>query len=275
MNIGVIMTCYNRKNKTLKCLTELVKQFAQSDFNYDIHLTDDGCDDGTAEEVKSRFSNSIIYKGGNLFWAGGMRLAWKAAHEYKSYDYYLLLNDDTYVNNNLVADLWECIMITNKKAIIVCNVCDPVTGDRTYAGDKIRKFPFKVFSLLPNGKPQYISYSGANCMFVPRDIVEKVGFFPDIYIHGIADLDYCLRAQRYGFKVIMTSRYCGTCESDHGVPTTKDLRKMSIAQRYTYLMSPKGKAAKQWVYYQWTFFPWRLPLVLGKILLQLLFGFKD
>ena len=53
------------------------------------------------------------------------------------------------------------------------------------------------------------------------------------------------------------------------------LRKMSIAQRYKYLMSPKGKAAKQWVYYQWTFFPWRLPLVLGKILLQLLFGFKD
>lgn len=275
MKIAVIMTCFNRREKTIKCLKELRKQLDSSNIEYDLHLTDDGCTDGTADAVLQVIPDTYIYKGSNLYWAGGMRLAWRAAYEKGGYDYFLFLNDDTYVNNNWIDDFKECVELTHEDTIIVCNVCDPITGKRTYAGDKIRKFPFKVTFLQPIGKPQYISYSGANLMFIPRKIVERVGFFPNIYIHGIADLDYCLRVQKYGFKVMMTSRFCGYCESDHGIPTNKDMGEMSLKERYLWLMSPKGKSAKQWIFFQYSFFPWRLPLVCSKILFQLLFGRKD
>lgn len=275
MRIAVIITCYNRKDKTVKCIEHLKKQFDNSDIDYDIHLTDDGCTDGTSNAVKEIFPNVIIYKGENLYWAGGMRLAWKGAYEKGGYDYFMFLNDDTFVNDNLVEDFYECYKYTNKNAIIVCNVCDPISKKRTYAGDIIQKIPFRVFHLIPSGYPQYVSYSGANCMFVPCEIVDKVGFFPDIYIHAIADLDYCLRVQRFNYKVVMTSRFCGECESDHGTPTVVEMKKMGIVGRYKWLISPKGKSAKQYLYYQSKFFPWRVPLVLLKMVAQLFFGIKD
>ena len=52
MNIAVLMTCYNRREKTLACLDALQKTSASSgDIQLSIYLTDDGCSDGTADAV--------------------------------------------------------------------------------------------------------------------------------------------------------------------------------------------------------------------------------
>lgn len=275
MKIAVIITCFNRREKTVKCLEELRKQFDPSDIEYDLHLTDDGCTDGTAKAVLEVIPNAYIYKGGGLYWAGGMRLAWRAAYEKGGYDYFLFLNDDTIVNDNLVADFKECHKYAKGKAIISGAICDPQTGKRTYTGFIIKtKIPFKTYLVEAIGTPRYIDYSGANIMFIPQCIVEKTGFFPQIYVHGIADIDYCMRIKRKGFKEIMTSHYVGTCKMNNGM-TKEKLKKMSLKQRYDYLFSPKGKASKQWIYYQYSFFPWRLPLVVAKIFTQLCFGLKE
>lgn len=275
MKIAIIMTCFNRKEKTVLCLRELCKQFNKSDLKYDLHLTDDGCTDGTADAVMKIIPNAYIYKGNNLFWAGGMRLAWQAAYKKGGYDYFFFLNDDTIVNDNLISDFKECHKYGNGKAIISGAICDPITGKRTYTGFIIdSRFPFKSHMVDAIGKPQYINYSGANVMFIPKCIVDKVGFFPNIYIHGIADIDYCMRCARHGFPEIMTSNYVGTCNMNDGM-TKCNLKKLSIRQRYDYLFSVKGKSGKQWIFFQWSFFPWRIPLVIGKMLIQLLLGTKE
>lgn len=275
MRIAIIMTCFNRREKTIECLKELQKQLDPSDIEYDLHLTDDGCTDGTAEAVLQVSPNAYIYKGSNLYWAGGMRLAWRGAYKKGSYDYFLFLNDDTLVNNYLVTDFKECHEYTKGQAIISGAICGPQTGERTYTGFIIEtKYPFKSHLIEAKGYPQYIDYSGANVMFIPKCIVDKVGFFPEIYVHGIADIDYCMRAKKKGFKEIMTSHYVGVCDMNAGM-TQINLKKCSIKQRYYYLFSPKGKASKQWLYYQYSFFPWRLPFVITKILIQLCFGTKE
>lgn len=54
MHIAVIITCHNRKEKTLHCLTNLFeakKAYGHNEVRLAVFLTDDGCTDGTAEAV--------------------------------------------------------------------------------------------------------------------------------------------------------------------------------------------------------------------------------
>lgn len=64
MKIAILLTCHDRKEKTLKCLHSLYSTYK----NYDTYLVDDGCTDGTPEAVMATFHNVHIIKGnGNLF----------------------------------------------------------------------------------------------------------------------------------------------------------------------------------------------------------------
>jgi len=97
VKIAVSLTCYNRKSKTRDCLQSFYS--ATSDLQnvlFDIYLIDDNSSDGTAEMIEEEFPEVHLIKGsGNLYWAGGMRLAWTKAIESKiDYDGFLLINDD-------------------------------------------------------------------------------------------------------------------------------------------------------------------------------------
>lgn len=94
ITIAILITCHNRKNKTLKCLKHLSEQAIK----LDIYLVDDGCTDGTSDAVKKEFPDVIIIQGdGELFWNRGMVKAWETASSRYDYDYYIWMNDDTYV----------------------------------------------------------------------------------------------------------------------------------------------------------------------------------
>ena len=112
ISIAVILTCFNRKEKTVQCLRYLFVAASQYNagsedgekMHLSIFLTDDGCTDGTADAVREECKGQelhIIQGNGKCFWAGGMRLAWgEALKRQNEWDYYLLLNDDTIMSGN-------------------------------------------------------------------------------------------------------------------------------------------------------------------------------
>ena len=70
-SIGVVITCYNRKEKTLASLKKLINQEDVDSLDINIYLVDDGSTDGTSEAVKKNFPQVNIIKGdGTLFWNG-------------------------------------------------------------------------------------------------------------------------------------------------------------------------------------------------------------
>ena len=72
MKIAAIMTCHNRKNKTMACLKSLFTIIPETD----VYLTDDGSTDGTSEAVLYTYPNVHIISGdGNLYWNRGMYVA--------------------------------------------------------------------------------------------------------------------------------------------------------------------------------------------------------
>ena len=69
---AVLLTVFNRKEKTLKCLSRLFAQLPVEDLQIDVFLTDDGCTDGTAEAVENLFPSVHTLKGnGDLYWNRG------------------------------------------------------------------------------------------------------------------------------------------------------------------------------------------------------------
>ena len=115
MNIAILLTVYNRKEKTLRCLNSLVDSHAKagSKIRYKVFLTDDGCTDGTREAIEKAgygFAMCILQGDGNLYWNGGMIKSWKAAiADDEHYDGYLWLNDDAVV----LPDFWKDLAVAD------------------------------------------------------------------------------------------------------------------------------------------------------------------
>ena len=53
--IAVLLTVFNRKDKTLKCLEQLYNQLPLREYQVDIYLTNDGCTDGTPEAINQKY----------------------------------------------------------------------------------------------------------------------------------------------------------------------------------------------------------------------------
>lgn len=256
-NIAVLLTCHNREQKTLSCLRSLK---TARDFYNDSHheegvlifvfLTDDGCSDGTVENVKElmKGENLIIVTGdGTLYWAGGMRKAWKNAMSYNiNWDYYLLLNDDTDLTENMFGILFESERFSQENYGME-GVISGVTADKTnhdiitYGGTvTVNKLLATKKRLVPNGTPQRCDSTNANILLVPHCVTEKIGIFYEGYRHGIADSDYAMMVNKAHIPMLITGVVCGYCERDHLNQKELALKitAMSLKERKAYFNNP-------------------------------------
>ncbi|WP_282112645.1 glycosyltransferase family 2 protein [Maribacter stanieri] len=275
--ITVLLTCHNRKLKTYSCLEALSNCTLEEGFDLNIFLVDDGSTDGTTEYLQGKFKNLQIIQGtGDLFWAGGMRAAWKFANEHeKNTDYYLLLNDDTIVFKDTITRLLSDLKsVEDPKSIIVGPTLDPETKKISYGGHKLlNKLTFKSEMVVPNNEfPLQCELGNANIMLVPKEVYKEIGSLTENYTHGIADFDYTLKALKKGIKTYISSRYCGYCTNDHGVnwlPQDSNLK-----ERIAYLYSPTGLSYKEYIQFVKVHFPFHLPqaflLLWGKTLFPII-----
>ena len=68
-----LMTCFNRKEKTLRALENLIQGNPEIEFSFIV--VDDASTDGTAQALNQIESMMLISGNGSLFYSGGMRLA--------------------------------------------------------------------------------------------------------------------------------------------------------------------------------------------------------
>jgi len=274
--VAVLLTCHNRKDKTIECLRHLSesKNACNYKFKMDVYLTDDGSTDNTSSEIRRRFPDVNILKGnGNLFWAGGMRNSWNEAMKNTSYDAFLLLNDDTLMESTCFDELFKAHDYSLKRyrtgSIYIGSVMDQITMAHTYGGNLLlNKWTFKLKKVLPDGNIQECHIGNGNIMFIHKKVVETIGIFSKKYIHAIADYDYTLKAYEKKIPILVCANYCGQCTIDHPAPNFK---KMNLKERIHYLKMPKGFELSGYMYFMWRFFPFRAPFVYCSLWLKTLF----
>lgn len=266
--IAVIMTCFNRCETTLACLQALHQQT----IDFDVYLTDDGSSDGTAEAIKAEFPQVKILQGnGNLFWVGGMRLAFAEAIK-NSYNYYLWLNDDTFLEKDTLHKLLKIQLYLSEQncenSIVVGTTQDPITRKPTYGGAvKSKKWYSNKFEFLePTQVIQQCDAMFGNCVLIPHNVVAKVGNIDAAFIHSLGDLDYALRARKNGCSIWIAPGYVGTC-SKNSIRNSWADTNLPLQERLRKVLQIKGFPLKPWTTFcarhsgSFWFIYWLLPYI--------------
>lgn len=257
--IATLITCFNRKEKTLRCIQDIQTSVLEDEADVDIYIVDGGSKDGTVESIEDEHPEVNIKKTDGLYWAGGMRAAWQMALDSKTgYDFFWLVNDDTIIYKDTLQKLLDADRYArgkySKGGLYVGSTTAIGTERFSYGGRKLETWgKQKAAHIFPDNKYHECDLANANILLVSRDVYDAIGGFCEKYTHGIADYDYSLRAVRAGCPVLVVPGYCGECDDDHGNNWASS--NMNLSQRIKYLKSPKGLAYKEYLYYIKEFFP--------------------
>ena len=213
-----------------------------------VFLVDDGSTDGSGQAVHDAYPDAEIIRGtGDLYWCGGMRLAFDRAQASADHDYLLWLNDDTLLGADTLVRMVSLhrrlVEGRSQDAIVVGSIVDPITGQPTYGGlRRIGPLPF-TRTLKPSDQPQRCHTLHGNCVLVPSAIAESLGNLDEALTHGRGDIDYGLRAARHGFEVWTCPGIAGTCVGNP-IGEWRNLQ-LPLARRLQALHDPKYAIAEK------------------------------
>lgn len=212
MKIAVIITVHNRIEKTLFCLKKLFNH--SCNINLEVYLTDDGSTDDTCSILRNEFPQVKIVQGnGSLFWNRGMISSWKAATSSDDYDFYLWLNNDTFLLENSINELLSSFNLAKSRegndCIIIGSCKEKFVGNNFSYGGRNDLGP-----VLPRKQIQEIKYMNGNLVLISNNIYKILGTNSNLYKHSFGDYDYGLRAAQNNIKCFIARGYLAICEKN-------------------------------------------------------------
>lgn len=254
VRISAILTCFNRREKTIACIDQL-KQQKVDHVDLNVIVTDDGSTDGTSEAIKERWNDVTVLKGdGNLFWTRGMRLAMDFAMSEKV-DFIWWVNDDTMMDADA---LQRMLIVFNEKSkaalnppIIVGAIKDEHSNKLTYGGFLHTNpviHPLRFRFLKVSEVAQKCDVFNGNCVLIPSEVVKTIGPLDISSIHSTGDFEYALRAKKFGIDAWVAPNFVGVCSRNPEKGTWKDMS-LSLLMRYKLIFSTKGIPISQRYHY--------------------------
>lgn len=175
---AVVVTC-NRKNdlkKNLKCLKKQTRKIDR------IFIIDNASTDGTEDFIRNEINDpniTYIKLDTNIGGSGGFYTGVKVAYE-AGYDYIWGMDDDAFPDEEALNEIMKVIDLKRELACYWSNCND----DREFNN------PVKEVKLW-----MFVGF------FIPREIIDEVGFpRSDFFIYH-DDSEYSIRIRRHGYKI--------------------------------------------------------------------------
>lgn len=237
--LAVLLTVFNRKAETLECLGKLYAQLPMEQFQTRVYLTDDGCTDGTPEAVKVQFPEvHLIHGNGSLFWNRGMYTAWKEAAR-QDCDFYLWLNDDTFLYPDALVTLLGTSVSLHHQAIVVGATRSSDHRAVTYGG---RTADGKIPDPLA-GRAE-VRYFNGNVVLIPKAVYHVLGNLDPYFTHSKGDFDYGMRAGKAGIRMVQAEGYVGECDLHPHLDKWCDPA-VPFRKRWQWLHRPNGMPPRE------------------------------
>jgi N-acetylglucosaminyl-diphospho-decaprenol L-rhamnosyltransferase len=209
--VSAIIPCFNDWEHTRLSLSALKKS------NYkdlSIIVVDDGSSDSTSANIAREFIDVQVIRGdGNLWWSGSMNFGIQKAMKNNT-DYIFVLNNDVLVSPDTISELVLCAQ-NNSGAIIGSLVYDAKEPQVIWSAGGDLKWPWPGEVQKGVGEFDRGQYDGTRQVewtpgmgtLIHRDILLKLRNY-DAYNmpQYIADVDFCLRAGKLGYKTLITSK---------------------------------------------------------------------
>ncbi|MDE6712804.1 MAG: glycosyltransferase family 2 protein [Lachnospiraceae bacterium] len=254
--IAVLLTCYNRKEKTKTCISSLAAakermQQESPERNYELEfiVTDDRSTDGTPEALQSLpYQIRLLQGTGQLFWCGGMNRSMDyVLSQPGSYQYVMLVNDDVCFYPEALQRLLRRLECSGAD-IVVGSTVDG-TGKMSYGGIKMTSKHFARYQMIePSEEPVVCDTFNCNCIMMRTDTFCVLGSLDPAYIHSMGDFDYGMRAAKKGFKVINCDAHIGECDGNNIEGTWMDVS-LPRRKRLALKEGPKGLPKHDWYHF--------------------------
>jgi GT2 family glycosyltransferase len=183
------------------------------------------------------------------YWAESMRLAWINAMRNKDYVGYLLVNDDLEIELGRLDEFVIEMKEFGKSEIHVGQCLDDSQTYITYGGLAIRSWKSRIHFRITNSEDSLITFN-ANFVYVPKDVVSKIGILSNRFRHSFADIDYGLRATKRHIPIRLISNPVGT--TNYNTAWSESLSYLSLRNWRQILFDPKGIPVKEWLYFCYT-----------------------
>lgn len=213
-NICIILVNYNGYDDTVEC----IKSIQKSNYdNYKIIIVDNGSND-KEKLLNDDYINDvadIIISEDNLGFSGGNNLGIKYAKDKYNPEYYLLLNNDTVINEDTISNLKKGFDFDDRAGIVTGKIyyfSDPKTiwaaGGKFDFNTGIADQPElgKVDNENKYEGTYEISFATGCTMLISKDVIDSVGYLEENYFLYAEDTDYCCRVLKEGFKIIYTGK---------------------------------------------------------------------
>lgn len=216
--VSLCIVTWNCRDLVLDCLTSLER--GNEGVSYETIVVDNASEDGTVEAIRARFpAVTVVARETNVGFAAGNNEAMRLARG----EYIFLLNPDTVLPEGALVELLELADAQPRAGAIGPKLLNP-DGSLQYS---CRRFPRPWAALFRNtlfGKlfprepwtREYVMadwdhdelrdvdwVSGA-AMLLRRAAVAEVGGLDEGFFWGSEDVDYCLRLQKAGWRVLYT-----------------------------------------------------------------------
>lgn len=236
MKLAVLLTCFNRKEKTLNCIKKLLPQLDSSGYKYKIFICDDKSNDGSYESLKKLLPKHIVLQSpGNFYWSKGMYTVMYMAAE-QQYDYYLMINDDVDFFDNALSIMLSSYYKAGKSCGIVGSTVTKTDESLTYGGRMELRDPRPI---APQKNLIKCRYANWNCFLIDHSVIEKIGCIDGKYRHGYGDYDYSMRMGKKGIPIYTAVGSVGYCEKNKSENTFRD-KTLTRRERLKKLTGPKG-----------------------------------
>lgn len=192
---SVCIANYNGLNIIAECIESVLEQ--DCEFPVEIIVHDDASTDGSAELIRTRFPwVRLIESRENVgFCISNNRMVSTAQGKY-----ILLLNNDATLMPGALDTLFSHAEALDAPAILSLPQYDATTGRQIDAGCFFDPF----LNPIPNLDPQKSDVAmviGA-CMWMPKNLWERLGGFPEWFGSLAEDLYLCCIARLWGYRVI-------------------------------------------------------------------------
>lgn len=264
MRISVVIVSWNSGDYIEECLRALFD--VTRGFELDIHVVDNGSDDGTADVVASRFPRArLIRNDRNLGFAAANNIALRKILEERTADDILLLNADIVVRDRAVERLVEALEADPGAGAASPALVLPDGKFQTGAGGALptvrsglayflflsRFFPrlFRGFFVhqpyfAKKGRPVRLNWLSGACLLLRRTALETVGLLDEKYFFGFEDVDFGKKMNEAGLSMLYVPAVAVT--HHHGTSHRRVLKEINtewLSLLFAYVRKEHGPVA--------------------------------
>lgn len=201
--VDIIMLNLNQEQDLIESISSLRDMEYN---NYRILLVDNGSTDNSGFHIKERFANiEFLRSEENIGFTGGCNLGIKHSLKSGLASYILLLNSDTKVEENLLGALLEVAQKDERIGVVGAVSYYYFMPDKVHSAGNKFIWPLGIQRRVSTIKSEFEEVQSASgcCMLIKREAVEKIGLLDEKFFAYYEEADFCLRAKRNDFKVVV------------------------------------------------------------------------